>query len=142
MQDLINSIAAKAGIDPALAEKAVGMILGYLQRAGEDGPVAEMIKQIPGGVEAVAQFSGAETAEPQGGGGGLLGSLMGAASSIMGGGSSGGIMAMGQQLMSEGLDTDQIQTIATETLDYARQHAGDETVDKVVGSVPGLSTFL
>ncbi|EFL89603.1 hypothetical protein [Ahrensia sp. R2A130] len=144
MQELANIIAAKVGIDPALAEKAVGMMLGLMQRTADDGPVAEMIKAIPGGPEMVAQFGGAEAAgdAAASGGGGLMGSIMGAVSSMTGGGDTGGVMAMGQQLMAEGLEMGQIKDIATETLSYAEQHAGAETVQKVKDSIPGLGAFL
>lgn len=125
MEDLISRISSNVGIEPALAEKAVGMILGFLQREADDGAVARMIGSIPGAAELVAQYSGE-------GGGGILGGLMG----------SGGVMALGQQLMSEGLGMGEITGIAKETIAYARQHAGEETVDEVVNSVPGLGQFI
>jgi hypothetical protein len=53
----------------------------------------------------------------------------------------GGIMGLGQQLMSQGLGMSEISTLAKETIAVARQHAGDETVDQVIASVPGLSQF-
>jgi len=125
MNDLISRIASNVGLDPAVAEKAVGMILGFLQREADDGAVAKMIEAIPGGSDLVAQYNGA-------GGGGLLGGLMG----------SGGVMALGQQLMSEGLGMGEITGVARETIAYAKEHAGEETVDEVVNSVPGLGQFV
>ncbi|MEN0041110.1 MAG: hypothetical protein AAF764_07195 [Pseudomonadota bacterium] len=135
-------IASKVGIDPALAEKAVGMMLGLIQRQAADGSVADMIQAIPGAPELVAQFGGAEAVAPAEGGGGLMGSIMGAVSSMTGGGDAGGLMAMGQQLMSEGLEMGQIKDIATETFAVAEEHAGAETVQKVKDSIPGLGAFL
>lgn len=129
MNEVVDQIAAKAGIDPALAEKAVGMILGFLQREAADGPIARMIEAIPGASDLVAQYNGEGA-----GGGGLLGGLM----SAIGGG---GIMGLGQQLMSRGIGMSEITTLAKETIAVARQHAGDETVDQVIASVPGLSQF-
>ena len=116
MNEVVDQIAAKAGIDPELAEKAIGMILGFLQREAADGPIARMIEAIPGASELVAQYNG------EGAGGG-------------------GIMGLGQQLMSQGLGMSEISTLAKETIAAARQHAGDETVDQVIASVPGLSQF-
>lgn len=130
MNPIVNTIAEKIGIEPALAEKALGMMLGFLQREAQDGPVARMIESIPGAAELVAKFNGEGA-----GGGGLLGSLMGA----LGGG---GIMGLGQQLMSEGLGMGEISGLARETIAVARQHAGDEVVDQVVASVPGLRQFI
>ena len=129
MNDLVTRVSNAVGIDAALAEKAIGMMLGFLQREAADGPVAKMIESIPGASELVAQYNGEGT-----GGGGLLGGLMNA----IGGG---GIMGLGQQLMSQGLGMGEISTLAKETIAAARQHAGDETVDQVIASVPGLSQF-
>jgi len=140
MNELVTRIASQAGIDPALAEKVGGMILGFLQREGQEGPVAEMIKQIPGATELIAQFNGAE-AQPAAGGGGLMGSLMGAVASFTGG-QTGDIMALGQKLMAEGMTMDQIKSAAQEIIAVAKQYAGEETVDQVVKQIPGLSMVL
>jgi len=131
MNEIVTEIANRVGIAPDLAEKALGMMLGFLQREAADGPVAEMIEKIPGATELVAQFNG----EGSGGGGGLLGGLM----SALGGG---GIMVLGQQLMSEGLGMSEITSLAKETIAIAKQYAGEEVVDQVVASVPGLSQFV
>ncbi|CAN7206870.1 hypothetical protein J2W42_005372 [Rhizobium tibeticum] len=131
MNEIVDQIAARVGIPAEVAEKALGMMLGFLQREAADGPVAKMIEAIPGASDLVAKYNG----EGEGGGGGILGSIMGA----LGGG---GIMALGQQLMSEGLGMGEITTLAKETIAIAEQHAGKEVVDEVVGSVPGLSQFV
>ncbi|MBB3311194.1 hypothetical protein FHT78_002938 [Rhizobium sp. BK196] len=131
MNEIVTEIANRVGIAPDLAEKALGMMLGFLQCEAADGPVAEMIEKIPGATELVAQFNG----EGSSGGGGLLGGLM----SALGGG---GIMGLGQQLMSEGLGMSEITSLAKETIAIAKQHAGEEVVDQVVASVPGLSQFV
>ena len=130
MNELVTRVADAVGIDPALAEKAIGMMLGFLQREAADGPVAKMIESIPGAVELVAKYNGEGT-----GGGGMLGGLM----SAIGGG---GVMGLGQQLMGEGLGMSEITGLAKETIAVAREHAGDETVDEVVSSVPGLGQFI
>ena len=51
-------------------------------------------------------------------------------------------MTLGQQLMSQGLGMGEITALAKETMAVAREHAGDETVDTVIASVPGLSQFV
>ncbi|MDQ0319519.1 hypothetical protein QO002_001657 [Pararhizobium capsulatum DSM 1112] len=132
MNELIHRVADNVGIDPATAEKAIGMMLGFLQREATDGPVARMIESIPGATELVAKYNG----EGSGGGGGLLGGLLNAV------GAGGGVMALGQQLMSQGLGMGEITALAKETIGYAKEKAGEETVDEVVNSVPGLSQFV
>jgi len=131
VNEVIDQIAAKAGIAPDVAEKAVGTILGFLQRESPDGPVTKMIAAIPGATDLVAQYGSEEAS-----GGGLLGGLL----SAVGGG--GGIMALGQQLMSSGLSMGEVTSLAKATIEAAREHAGNDVVDKVVGSVPGLSQFV
>ena len=126
MNDLVNQIAERTGIAPDTAERAVGMMLAFLQKEGDGAAVDQMIGAIPGGEALVAGAAG--------GGGGLMGSLMGA----MGG----GVMALGQQLMSQGLGMGEITALARETIAVAKQYAGEEVVDQVVASVPGLSQFV
>lgn len=128
MDELIARLVANVGIDAATAEKAVGMILGFLQREAAAGPVASMITAIPGGPEAVATYNG------EGKSGGFLSGIV----SAMGG----GVMALGQQLMGEGLGMGEIGALAKETIAFAREKAGSEVVDEVVASVPGLSQFV
>ena len=129
MNELVTRVADNVGIAPDVAEKAVGMMLGFLQREADDGAVARMIEAIPGAPELVAKFNGEGA-----GGGGLLGGLMASLG--------GGVMARGQQLMGLGLGMGEITSLARETIAVAREHAGSETVDQVVGSVPGLSQFV
>ncbi len=123
MNDLVNRVAENVGIAPDVAEKAVGMMLGFLQREADDGAVARMIEAIPGAPELVAKFNGEGA-----GGGGFLGGLMASFG--------GGVMALGQQLMAQGLGMGEITALARETIAVAREHAGAETVDQVVNSVP------
>ncbi len=122
MNEVVSKIADAVGIDADLAEKAVGMMLSFLQSEGDESAVSAMIAAIPGAEELIAQNTG---------GGGLLGSLMG-----------GGIMGLGQKLMGEGLGMGEITSLAKETISIAREYAGDDVVDQVVASVPGLGQFV
>ena len=146
MMDAPSSrITAKLGIPVALAEKTVGMILGYVQRAGDDGAMARTLTQIPGAAEMVAHHAGEEAGDDDDAGGGqdgsLLGRAMGALSSITGGEDGGGLMAIGQELSAEGLEVGQIKEIARETFAYAKEQADPEPSEHVKASVPGLSAF-
>jgi hypothetical protein len=131
MQDVINSIAEKVGIEPALAEKAVGIILGFLQKNGPEGAVSSMMESMPGAAELVATHAPAE-----GGGGGLLGGLM----SMVGGG--GSVMALGQQLMSEGIGMGQIGELSKELFAQAKEKVGEDKMGEIVAAIPGLSQFV
>lgn len=130
MEELINRIATNVGLDPALAEKAVGMILSFLQKNAPAEHVDAMMQGMPGAAELAAAQAGNES------GGGLLGGLMG----MMGGG--GGVMALGQQLMSEGIGMGQIGSLSKEVFTYAKEQVGEDTMGAIVGSVPGLSQFV
>ncbi len=123
MNELVKQVADSVGIDPDLAAKAIGMMLGFLSREADAGAVDTMIAAIPGASDLVAEHGE--------GGGGLLGGLMG-----------GGVMGLGQQLMGAGLGMGEITGLAKQTMQVARQYAGDDVVEQVVASVPGLSQFI
>lgn len=126
MQDLIERITAKANLDPAKAEKALGILLSLLKTQGNQAKVGELFARIPGA---------AELADRQGGGGGgLLGKL--------GGGLMGGPLMAVTKLQSAGLSMDQIRALGMETLDYAKEKAGPDLVKQVAGSIPGLSGYV
>jgi hypothetical protein len=127
MNEMVAQIANAIGLDPDTAESAIGMMLGFLQKEGDTDAVEKMIAAIPGASELISAHSNE--------GGGLLGGLMG---SLTGG----GIMGLGQKLMSEGLGMGEITALAKQTIAIARQHAGDEVVDQVVASIPGLGQFI
>jgi hypothetical protein len=129
MQELINRVVQNVGLDPALAEKAVGMILAFLQKEAPEA-AGEAFAAMPGAAELAAAHAASE------GGGGLLGGLMG----MMGGG--GGVMALGQQLMGAGLGMGQIQSLSKEVFAYGRETAGEDAMGALVGAIPGLSQFV
>ncbi|MGY3360410.1 hypothetical protein ACVWZK_007073 [Bradyrhizobium sp. GM0.4] len=93
MDELIGRLATNASIDSAVAEKTVGIILGFLRNEGPSDSVQVLIDQIPGAEAAI---------EASGTGGGL--------SRLMGG----GLMAVGTRLMGLGLGMSEIQNIARE----------------------------
>ena len=46
MDELIGRLASKAGIDGAVAEKTVGIVLGFLRNEGPSDKVQALIDQI------------------------------------------------------------------------------------------------
>jgi hypothetical protein len=128
MQELIARLVTNLGIDQGLAEKSLGIILGFLQKEGPAAEVGQMFDAMPGAADLVAQHAG-------GGGGGMLGGLMG----MMGGG---GIMGLGQQLMGAGLSMGQMGDLGKELFSYGREKAGEDAMGAIVGAIPGLGQFV
>ncbi|HMO29103.1 DUF2267 domain-containing protein [Enterovirga sp.] len=126
MEELVARITAATGLDASTAQTAIGHVLAFLQKEGPQDQITQLIDAIPGAREAIAQAGDA--------GGGLLGGLM----SSFGG----GVMVLGQKLMSEGLSMDQIKTLASELLAHGRENAGEDVMGQIVGSIPGLSQFV
>jgi len=115
MDELMDQIATQVGVTKEQAETAVSIILGFLKQSGPADKVSELMEKLPG----------AESIDtPEGG----LGGMMGA-------------MAAFSSLQSAGLGMGEIQGVTRQLVAFAKQHAGDELVDDVIGSIPGLSQF-
>jgi hypothetical protein len=127
MEELIARITSVAGIDEGLAQKAIGIILGFLKKEGPAAEVEQMMAAMPG-AEALIP------AAPASGG------LMGMVGGMMGG--SGGVMALGGQLMGAGLSMGQIQTVSKEMFAFGREKAGEDAMGAIVGAIPGLGQFV
>jgi hypothetical protein len=125
MQDLIAHASAAAGIEPEVAEKAIGAILAFLRKEGPKPDIDELFAFVPGAEAAVA------AAEQ--GGAGVLGALMGLG---------GGLMGLAGRLAGLGLDMTQMEAVGREVFAYAGEKAGEERVRQVAAAIPGLSQFL
>ena len=119
MDELIGRLAAKAGIDAAVAEKTIGIVLGFLRNEGPSDKVQVLIDEIPGAEAAIAAS-----------GGGGLAKLMG-----------GGLMALGTRLMALGLGMGEIQSVARELFRFGRDKIGAEQMGEIIAGTPGLSQF-
>ena len=120
MDELVDQLAAKAGIDKAVAEKTIGIILGFLRKEGPADQVQTLIDKI----------SGAENAVEAASKGAGLSALMG-----------GGLMALGSRLMALGLGMGEIQNIARELFKFGRDRIGADQMGKIIAGTPGLSQF-
>lgn len=114
MDELIARITSNVGIDADTAKKAVGMIIGFLQQEGPQEDVNKMMAAMPGAQQVVDETPDA----------------------------SGGVMGLGAALMGIGLGMGEISGVSKETVAYAKEHAGEEPVDRVIASIPGLSQFV
>ncbi len=130
MQELIDRIVTVTGLTPEKASQGLGIMLNLIRTQGNHDKVAELFAALPGATE-LAKSQGSDGA---GGGGGLLGMLAG--------GMMGGPLAAISKLTSAGLSTDQIKSLGTETLDYAKEKAGPGLVKEAAGSIPGLSGYV
>jgi hypothetical protein len=128
MDELIGRLAAQAGIDDAVAEKTIGIILGFLRSEGPSDKVQALIDRIPGAEAAISASSE---------GGGLIGSVGG----LLGGFTGGGLMAVGTRLMGLGLGMGQIQDVARELLKFGRDKIGTDEIAEIIAQTPGLSQF-
>lgn len=119
MDELIARLVANVGVDGDAAQKAVGIIFGFLLSDGPTDKVQALMAQIPGAEELVKAQVGND-----------------------GGFSMGGLMGAGTKMMAAGLSMDQIQGVTREFIAQAREIAGDEAVGEVVGAIPGLEQFI
>src|SRR5246127_3331062 len=119
MDELIGRLATKAGIDDAVAEKTIGIVLSFLRSEGPSDKVQALIDQIPGAEAAIAASNN----------GGLT-RLMG-----------GGLMAVGTKLMGLGLGMNDIQSIARELFGFGRDKIGANQMGEIIAGTPGLSQF-
>ena len=122
MDELVDRIVARVGVDRTVAEKSVGIIFDFLSKEGPTDKVQALLDRLPGANEAMA-------AAREGDSGGMFGGM-------------GGIMGVGSRLMSAGLGMGEIQGVTRELIAYAREQAGDEAVDEIVAAVPGLGQFI
>jgi hypothetical protein len=120
MDELIGRLASKASIDSAVAEKIIGIVLGFLRNEGPSDKVQALIDQIPGAEAAIAASSS-----------------NGGFSRLMGG----GLMALGTRLMALGLRMSEIQSVARELFRFGRDKIGADQMGEIISGTPGLSQF-
>ena len=104
-----------------------------LGRAMAEGLAAAGAAIILNGAVIGSESLVAESNAGEGGGGlmGMLGGMMG-----------GGVMALGQKLMSAGVPMGQMQPLGQELFAYGREKAGEDVMGPIVGSIPGLNQFV
>lgn len=120
MDELIARLVTNVGIERKAAEKSVGIILEFLRKEGPSDQVQALLDRMPG-AEALIKAQEAS-------GGGLF--------------AMGGVMGAGTKMMAAGLSMTQVQALSRETLAFAREKAGEDTVGEIVGAIPGLSQFI
>jgi len=127
MDELIGRITERTGLDAATAQKAIGIILAFLQKEGPPAEVGQLLAAMPGAEQAVAQSG---DGGPGATGGGFMGML------------GGGVMGLGTQLMGAGVSMGQMQPLGRELFAYGREKAGEDVMGPIVRSIPGLNQFV
>jgi hypothetical protein len=94
----------------------------FLRKEGPPDKVQALLERLPGALELMEAQEGVDAS-----GGGMF--------------ALGGIMGAGTKMMAAGLSMGQVQGVARETLAFAREKAGEDTVGEIVGAIPGLSQF-
>ena len=120
MDELVGRLAAKAGIDDAVAEKNIGIIPDYHRSEGVFEKVHLLINQIPGAEAAIAASKSDNG----------LARLMG-----------GGQMAVGTKPISLGLGIAEIQRVAPERLRFGRDTLGADQMGEIIAGTAGPSQF-
>ena len=119
MDELTARLATKAGIDDAVAERAIGIVLSFLCSEGPSDKVQALIAQIPGAEDAIAASNN-----------GVLINLMG-----------GGVVAVGTRLMGLGPRMGEIQNVAREFFRSGRDKIGADQMGEITAGTPRLSQF-
>jgi hypothetical protein len=119
MDELIE-LAAKAGVENAIAGKTIGIILGFLRNEGPADKVQALFDRIAGAKTAIEAPSG----------GGLVGLM-------------GGLMALGSKLklVGLGLRMRRIQGVARELFKFGRDTIGADQMGENMAGTPGLRQF-
>jgi hypothetical protein len=120
MDELIGQITSNVGIDEATAKQAVTIIISFLNSEGPSDKVQQLVSAVPGMEDYISADIG---------GGGLSGMM-------------GGVMAVAGQLQGLGLGMGEIQGVTQQTVAYAKDKGGEDLVNEIVGSIPGLGQFV
>jgi hypothetical protein len=139
VQQIINTVSQKAGLDQATTEKVVGTIFSVLEHEADGTSASSFFARIPGADALARQYDVMSAAPSQGGG--FLSSLEGALGGVLG--EKAGALINGlAALKASGLTMAQIQKAGETLVQQAETAAGPELTNRVLGSVPSLKSHL
>src|ERR1700730_10428349 len=122
MSELVDRIAANVGLDRAVAEKAIGIILDFLSKEGPADKVSVLIARLPGSEALLA-------AAREGDNSGLVGSM-------------GCIMGVGTRVMGAGLGMGQIQAVTRELRPSSLEPYPGDVLGEIAEAIPGLGQLI
>lgn len=122
MQDLIDHVSTEAGLEPATARKAIGIVLDFVQKNVPPDTSAAVIDRVPG-----ARAAASAAAEDEAEGGGFA---------------TPGLMGLADRLMAEGVGMGAMQSLGRAMFEGLRRHVGDGPVDDVAKAIPELQHVM
>ncbi len=122
MDELIQNVVEKAGINTSQAEQAVGTVFALLKDQASAQDAQEIMDALPGAQQLVEQYGAPKK--------GVLAML------------SGTVMGTFAKLTSLGLSVDQIEIMGREVLAHTEQKLGKEKVEEIIASIPGLNKLV
>ncbi|UDL89735.1 hypothetical protein LGH82_32630 [Mesorhizobium sp. PAMC28654] len=139
VQDIVNTVSQKAGLDQATTEKVVGTIFSVMEHEADGTTISSFFAKIPGADDLAHQYDVMAAAPASGGG--FLSSLQGALGGVLG--EKAGALVNGlAALKGAGIDMAQIQQAGTVLIQQAEAAAGPGLTNQVLGSVPSLKSQL
>lgn len=135
MQDLIQTIAERINVDPALAEKVTGSVFSVIQHSAPD--VASKIFAVLPDAQGLADTHNVMASSQ---GGGLMGALSGLVSSIAGDKMS-ALVQSATILKGAGLSSDQISQAGEQVINHIRA-SDPQLIDELIEKVPALKGNL
>ncbi|QDT09885.1 DUF2780 domain-containing protein [Planctomycetes bacterium K23_9] len=139
MDELIQQLTSKLGIDASTANAATGKAMAMVkEHAGED-----LFNKISGAIPGASDAAVAAESEQAAGsdGGGLMGSLTGMASGLLGD-KAGDALGMAASLKSAGLNTDQFGGFASTIVEFIQDKVGDDVMKQILDKVPMLKSLM
>lgn len=137
IQDLIDAVAAKAGLTGEQARLGLSAALALIEKHADPVKASALMTAIPGASDLAAEG----VALTQKKAGGLMGGLMrqtgGAAGAAMS-----DAMAINQRLSREGITVSDMQSILPVAMTFVREKTGSDMLREVLVSIPGLGPLL
>lgn len=132
IQEVIDTISTKGGIDQNAAEQVAGTILSVIQQEVDPSVSTALFQKLPGATELASANAVSASS------GGFLSSIT---TSVLG--NKAGVLAAGlTRLESSGLSMVQIESAASNILTYIKANAGSELAKQVAASVPALGAKM
>ncbi len=134
MNEFIQLAVSKLGLSEDSASSATGGLLQLIKSQVGGTDADQLLQNFPGSQELLAKASG-------GASGGGLGGLVSSVSSMFGG-KLGAVAGLAGTLGSAGLSADKFGPFASLFVDFIKNKAGADLVDRVMEQLPELKKIL